>query len=104
MKWVWAALAGSILGAASPAAAQSLLDSLGRSSGLVAPDPDMPDFVKASRPKATPTPMSVFAPPPEPKSKVKSPAELKAMDADLARAARGAEPTAPLRKAKQHKS
>ena len=65
---------------------------LGR-TGLIAPDPDMPDFVKASRPQGTPTPVSVFAPPPEPKSKVKSAAELKAMDANLARAG-GAIPTA----------
>ena len=45
--------------------------------------PDPPDFVKATRPKAEPTSIPVFAPPDEPRSKVKTPGELKAMDADL---------------------
>lgn len=79
---VWLGLA--LLLAASPAtAAASLLDDLGRSAGLVAPTPDMPDFVKASRPATPPPPLPAFAAPPEPRSKVKSAQELKAMDADL---------------------
>ena len=59
------------------------MDSLGRSTGLVAPTPDMPDFVKASRPATPPNPLPAFAPPPEPGSKVKTAEELKAMDSDL---------------------
>lgn len=103
MKWFRAALAAGLLGLAPAVAQDSLLDSLGRSSGLIAPEPDMPDFVKASRPKGTPTPLPAFAAPPEPKSKVKSAAELKAMDADLERAARGVRPPPPLGKTKRHR-
>jgi hypothetical protein len=74
---------GLLLAAGPAAADESLLDSLGRSTGMVAPTPDMPDFVKASRPAKPPTWIPVFATPPEPTSKVKSAAELKAMDSDL---------------------
>ena len=100
MKRIGALLTAGLLGVAPAAADESLLDSLGRSAGLVAPDPDMPDFVKASRPQGSPTPLPAFAPPPEPKSKVKSAAELNAMDVDLERAARGERPAAPHRKSK----
>jgi len=74
------------LSATSAWADGSLFDGLGRATGLIAPPADPPDFVKASRPSGEPAPISVFAAPEEPNSKVKSPAELKAMDADLERA------------------
>ncbi len=77
--------------AAAPAwAGDSLLDSLGKATGLIAPPADPPDFVKASRPTVEPTELPVFGAPQEPRSKVKSPAELKTMDADLERASQGA--------------
>ena len=61
----------------------------------------MPDFVKASRPARPPTSLPAFATPPEPRSKVKSAEELKAMDSDLegagARARGEAVKTKPLR-------
>jgi hypothetical protein len=80
---VWLALA------APPAWADgSLLEGSGKATGLIAPPADPPDFVKASRPKAEPSAIPVFATPQEPRSKVKSPAELKAMDADLEHASR----------------
>jgi hypothetical protein len=75
--------------AAPPAFAdESVWDSLARSTGMTTSPPDPPDFVKATRPKAEPTSMPVFAPPDEPRSKIKSPSELKAMDADLEKAGR----------------
>lgn len=100
MKSIWALVTAGLLSAATAGvlnarAEDSILDSLGRSAGLVAPDPDMPDFVKASRPKGDPAPLPAFAAPPEPKSKVKSAAELKAMDADLAKASARATGVAP---------
>ena len=74
---------------APPAAADdSLLESFGKAAGLISPEPNPPDFVKATRPKAEPTSIPAFAAPAEPRSKVKTPAELRAMDADLERAAR----------------
>ena len=81
--------------AATPARADdSLFDSLAKATGLVAPTPDPPDFVKASRPKSEPAEIPVFSTPAEPPSKVKNSAELKTMDADLAHASRsqGAKP------------
>ena len=102
MKRVWAALTAGLLSAAAPAAADSLLDTLARSAGLVAPEPDMPDFVKASRPQGTPTPLPAFAPPPEPRSKVKSAAELNAMDSHLESAAARARAGAPAARAAQN--
>ncbi len=76
--------------AATPAVAdESFWDSLAKSTGLMATPPDPPDFVKATRPKAEPTAIPAFAPPEEPHSKVKTPSELKAMDADLEKAGRG---------------
>jgi hypothetical protein len=85
-------LAVSLALTAAPAwADDSLLDGLGRATGLIAPPADPPDFVKASRPSGEPTAIPVFATPEEPNSKVKSPAELKAMDADLERASGGSE-------------
>jgi hypothetical protein len=78
--------------AAAPAIADdSLLDSLGKAAGLIAPPTDPPDFVRDSRPRGEPDPIPVFAPPAEPRSKVKTPAELKAMDADLEGASRRGE-------------
>ncbi len=103
MKRIWAVLTAGLLATAPAAAADSLLDSLGRSAGLVAPDPDMPDFVKASRPQGTSTPLPAFAPPPEPKSKVKSAAELNALDADLERAGRLGRPAAAREKGKRRR-
>jgi hypothetical protein len=84
-----AALAGT-----SARADGSLFDSLAKATGLVAPTPDPPDFVKASRPKTDNAEIPVFAAPQEPPSKVKSASELKTMDADLTHAARsqGAKP------------
>jgi len=75
--------------AVSPARADGLLDSFGKAAGLVAPPIDPPDFVKNSRPSEEPAAIPVFAPPPEPSSKVKTPAEIKAMDADLEGASDG---------------
>jgi hypothetical protein len=69
--------------AMAPARADSLFESLGKATGLVAPTPDPPDFVKASRPASEPEAIPAFASPQEPHSKVKSAAELKAMDTDL---------------------
>jgi hypothetical protein len=77
-------------------AQDSLLDSLGKATGMVSPPADPPDFVKASRPKETPAEIPAFATPEEPRSKVKSAAELKAMDADLERAS-GAKSAKPRR-------
>ena len=82
-----AALIG--LFAAPALAEESALERLGRAAGFVAPAPDPPDFVKASRPSSESDSIPVFAAPPEPRSRVKTPAELKAMDADLENAARG---------------
>ncbi len=69
--------------AATPAAAESLLDSLAKSTGLMARPADPPDFVKTSRPSEEPAAIPVFSAPDEPRSTVKTPAQLKAMDADL---------------------
>jgi hypothetical protein len=89
---------------AAPAFAdESLFESFGKAAGLVSPTPNPPDFVKASRPVKEPDAIPAFAPPQEPRSKVKTAAELKAMDADLERASRGqrgAKPAADVAKAK----
>jgi hypothetical protein len=88
--------------ATAAVAEDSFLDGLGRAAGLVAPPTDPPDFVKASRPQGEPKAIPVFAAPSEPSSKVKSPTELKAMDADLERAAGPGRGTArPAHKAKR---
>ena len=64
-------------------AQESFFHSLAKSVG-VATDVDPPaDFVANSRPKDPPAPISVYAPPDEPQSKVKSTSDLKRMDADL---------------------
>jgi len=74
---------------ATPAFAQdSLFDTLGKAAGLVSPPADPPAFVKASRPVKPPDEIPAFATPDEPRSKVKSAAELKAMDAELDNASR----------------
>lgn len=73
--------------AAAPARADGFFDSLGKAAGLAAPPVDAPDFVKNSRPSGETKAIPVFAPPDEPRSKVKTPAELKDMDAGLERAA-----------------
>jgi hypothetical protein len=74
----------------SPAAAlaeETLLETLGKASGLIARPANPPDFVKESRPAEAAGEIPVFTPPEEPRSKVKTTAELKAMDADLEGAA-----------------
>ncbi len=73
---------------AAPARADGFFDDLGKAAGLVAPPSDPPDFVKDSRPSGETKPIPVFAAPDEPSSRVKTPAELKAMDAGLESAAR----------------
>lgn len=76
--------------AASVACAQSSwVDEVAKAMGLVAPPVDPPDFVKASRRGAPRAAVPVFAPPPEPRSKVKSVDEVKSMEDELERAARG---------------
>ena len=80
-------LALALAVAAAPSWAEdSFFESLAKKTGLAMTPPDPPDFVKASRPTTEPTSVPVFAAPDEPRSKVKSAAELKAMDADLERA------------------
>ena len=74
---------------AAPAFAQDTpFDTLGKAAGLVSPPPDPPAFVKASRPVKPPDEIPAFATPDEPRSKVKSAAELKTMDAELESAGR----------------
>ena len=86
---------------AAPALAEdTALERLGKAAGLIAPTPDPPDFVKASRPAKEPDEIPVFAAPPEPTSHVKTPSELKAMDADLEKAGGG---SASPAKAKRRK-
>jgi hypothetical protein len=72
--------------AASPACAQdqdSVWRSIAKKTG-VATDVDPPaDFVVKSRPAKPAEPMPVFGTPDEPNSKVMTPRELRAMDADL---------------------
>jgi hypothetical protein len=72
--------------AASPACAQdqdSVWRSIAKKTG-VATDVDPPaDFVVKSRPAEPAGPMPVFGTPDEPNSKVMTPKELRAMDADL---------------------
>jgi hypothetical protein len=64
-------------------AQDSPLRSVAKSAGL-AMDPAPPvGFVLATRPAGEPQPIPVFQPPEEPPSRVKSRAELKAMDANL---------------------
>ncbi len=72
--------------AATSAAAESLFDSLARSTGLMATPADPPDFVKSTRPTGELAAIPVFSLPEEPRSTIKTPAQLKAMDADLERA------------------
>ena len=74
---------------AAPAFAQdTLFDTLGKAAGLVSPPTDPPAFVKDSRPVKPADEIPAFATPDEPRSKVKSTAELKAMDAELESAGR----------------
>lgn len=93
-----------LLGAAPAFAQDSLFDRLGKAAGLISPPPDPPDFVKATRPVKAPDEIPAFAAPQEPRSRVKTPAELKAMDADLESASRrqramlGEKPAKPRRK------
>jgi hypothetical protein len=72
--------------AASPACAQdqdSVFRSIAKKTG-VATDVDPPaDFVVKSRPAEPAGPMPVFGTPDEPNSKVMTPRELRAMDAEL---------------------
>jgi hypothetical protein len=72
--------------AASPACAQdqdSIFRSIAKKTG-VATDLDPPaDFVVKSRPAEPAGPMPVFGAPDEPNSKVMTPRELRAMDAEL---------------------
>ena len=93
-------LVAALAMAAPSARADGLLEGLGRATGLIAPPPDPPDFVKASRPAGEPAEIPVFAAPQEPRSTVKSASELSAMDADLERAG-GVKRVKPKRKAAQ---
>ena len=90
---------------AAPAFAQdSLFDTLGKAAGLVSPTPDPPDFVKSTRPVKPPDEIPAFATPEEPRSRVKSAAELKTMDADLESASRRQRGPRPVDKPKPRRS
>jgi hypothetical protein len=66
-------------------AQESLFDSIAKGAGLATDVAPPPDFVVVSRPTEPPTPIPVFGTPVEPPSSVKSPTDLKTMDADLER-------------------
>ena len=83
------------LAAAGPARAQdagqtdeSPFHALARVIGLAAEPQNTADFVKESRPDAPADSFPVFSDPQEPSSTVRSPASLKAMDAELDEAAK----------------
>ena len=74
------------LGATTPARAQdqdSPLRSIAKKTGIATDVNPPADFVLKSRPAEPPAPMPVFGTPDEPSSKVMTPSQLKAMDADL---------------------
>jgi hypothetical protein len=74
------------LGATTPARSQdqdSALRSIAKQTGLATDVNPPADFVLKSRPAEPPAPMPVFGTPDEPPSKVLTPSQLKAMDADL---------------------
>ena len=81
---VVSALAMIAAAGAAPAQEQdSVFRSLAKSTGLATDVDTPPDFILKSRPAVDPPPMSVFATPDEPRSAVKSPDDLKKMDAEL---------------------
>src|SRR5271170_5373306 len=82
------AVAVAIVGALAmaPAGAQdqdSVFRSLAKQTGAATDVSPPPDFVVKSRPAEAPVPIPVFQTPDEPPSKVMTPAQLKAMDAEL---------------------
>ena len=80
------ALAGSNGPARAQDAQASPLRAIAKGAGLAIDPAPPPAFVMATRPAGEPAPIPVFATPEEPPSKIKSAADLKAMDADLERA------------------
>jgi hypothetical protein len=81
-------LRGAVLAALTLAAAPALAQdsparALAKATGYATDVDPPPDFVVKSRPATPPAPISVFAMPEEPPSKVTSKRDLKAMDADL---------------------
>ena len=71
------------MGASSACADGSVFDSLAKTTGLATDVPPPPDFVVKSRAAAPSAPIPVMGSPEEPPSRVKSEADLKAMDAEL---------------------
>jgi hypothetical protein len=91
MSWKYAmALAFFSALSAHAAAAQSadpqsesFIHAIARHAGLAAAQPDMPDFVRESRPETQGDYVPVFQIPDEPTSKLKTKADLKKMNDDL---------------------
>jgi hypothetical protein len=83
----WAAI-GAASAQEAPQPDESPLHALARAIGLAAEPQSSADFVKSSRPDAPTDSIPVFADPKEPSSSVRSPAQLKAMDAELEAAAK----------------
>jgi len=75
--------AGAALAQTADPPPESLLHAVARHAGLAAAPPDMPDFVRQSRPENLGDWVPVFKPPDEPTSTLKTKADLNAMDADL---------------------
>jgi hypothetical protein len=78
----FASLALSPLPAARAQEQESPIHAIAKRAGFVS-DPDPPDFVVKSRPAAPKEAIPAFATPEEPPSTVMTPAQIKAMDADL---------------------
>jgi len=91
MWWKFAfpivAAAAFLPGAASAQTAdpqpESIIHALARHAGLASGQPDMPDFVRQSRPETRGDYVPVFQTPDEPPSTLKTKAELKKMNDDL---------------------
>jgi hypothetical protein len=91
MSWKYAqalvCLAGISSGAASAQSAdpqsESLIHALARHAGLATAQPDMPEFVRQSRPETMGDYVPVFQQPDEPASTLKSKADLQKMNDDL---------------------
>ena len=82
-----AVAAASSAGAASAQTAdpppESIVHALARHAGLAAARPDMPDFVRQTRPETLGDYVPVFQTPDEPPSTLKTKAQLQKMDDDL---------------------